>query len=395
MHSITLGVLVWGVIGLSLVMMLFWSYEQFVGWIRYDEPEIEHGPETVQARVLTIGDDPLVVQKTVNTLVETISDIHVITEQEIDIQGASVHVVPSSFDCAATKKGRALEWGRQNIPCERSHVLYLDEDTQAVNFTGIPDADVVQFGEKPYATESWLAYLIEIFRMGFQTEIRAFSRFEVPLYAWGGGIAIRRELEDTITWNFESITEDTSFVWRAATEEEIDFRYVSTKFRNQAPPSLSALIQQRRRWYAGSIAEQHILPRKFYVLASFRNFSWSLSIVFPFLWLLNWLPSGLAVLPFQNLYIMIAGFVSLFLLCWSITGCVYMRESVPIAVLVCCLSPLLSVLNALGAMYGAISQPESFTVTEKTVTDDQAKIKQEAGKQNVTDTLSRTQDETD
>jgi hypothetical protein len=72
-----------------------------------------------------------------------------------------------------------------------------------------------------------------------------------------------------------------------------------------------------------------------------------------------------------------------------------MRESVPIAVLVCCLSPLLSVLNALGAMYGAISQPESFTVTEKTVTDDQSKIKQEAGKQNVTDTLSRTQDETD
>lgn len=395
MYSLTLGLVVWGVIGLSLVMMLFWSYEQFVGWIRYDEPEIEHGPESVQARVLTIGDDPLVVQKTVNALVETVSDIHVITEQEIDIQGANVHVVPSSFDCAATKKGRALEWGRQNIPCERSHILYLDEDTQAINFTGIPDADVVQFGEKPYATESWLAYLIEIFRMGFQTEIRAFSRFEVPLYAWGGGIAIRRELEDTITWNFESITEDTSFVWRAAKQEGIDFAYVNTKFRNQAPPSLSALIQQRRRWYAGSIAEQHILPRKFYILAFFRNFSWSLSIAFPFLWLLNWIPSKVATLPFQSTYIVIAGFVSLFLLCWSVAGCVYMRESIPIAILVCCLSPLLSLLNALGAMYGAISQPETFTVTEKAVSDDQSNTPQEAAKQSVGNSFSEITDEAD
>ena len=213
-EDILIGVLLWSLFGLSLATVGFWLFEQYVGWFKYESPEIKHPPSKVQVRILTIGDDPNVVQQTVDALPAGVNDIHVISEQEITIDGAVVDVVPSSFTCKAEKKGRALEWGRRNITCNREFILYLDEDTQAINFDGLPDADVIQFGEKPFETDSKLAYWVEVFRMGFQVEMRAFSMFDVPLYAWGGGIAIRQELEDEITWDFKSIVEDTSFVWR-------------------------------------------------------------------------------------------------------------------------------------------------------------------------------------
>ena len=224
----------WVLLALSILTMGIWVYEQYVGWVQYDPPEIEHPPGDAQVRILTIGDSPDVVQRTVDALPASVTDVHVITEREIAITDAMVHVVPESFACTAEKKGRALEWGRRNIDCEKPYVLYLDEDTQAVDFDGLPDADVVQFGERPFKTDSTLAYWVEIFRMGFQVEMRAFSLFDIPLYAWGGGIAVRRELEDEITWNFESIIEDTSFVWRAAVGGDFEFAYCNDKFKNQA-----------------------------------------------------------------------------------------------------------------------------------------------------------------
>ena len=122
----------------------------------------------------------------------------------------------------------------------------------------------------PLFTGSWIAYLSETFRIGYQYEQRAFSRFKYPLYAWRGGIAIRKSLEDGITWDAKTITEDTNFVWRAVKRQDIDFRVLDLKFRNQASLTLRGMFRQRRRWFSGTQHSSDILPRRYRMFLSFR-----------------------------------------------------------------------------------------------------------------------------
>lgn len=147
----------WGVLGLYGFSMLWWLYETTVlarGW-RVDEDDIQWGFDDVQVRVLTV-DAASVVQATVDAIPDAIADVHVVAEAAMSIDGATVHVVPDEFECAATNKGRAVEWARRNVPCEREYVLYLDGDTLVTGFTGLPDADVIQFTEKPlYTGSNW------------------------------------------------------------------------------------------------------------------------------------------------------------------------------------------------------------------------------------------------
>ena len=358
-----LNSILWGTLGISLITMVFWLYEYYLGWSQYEQPDIEHPPDAVQVRILTIGTDQALVQQTVDSLPDAVTDIHVITEQTIDITGATAHVVPESFSCVAEKKGRALEWARQYVPCEKEFILYLDEDSQAHEFNGLPEADIIQFGEKPYKTGSLIAYWVEVFRMGFQVEMRGFYLFDVPLYAWGGGIAVRTSLEDKVTWDFESIVEDTSFVWRAAKDHDIHFEYCETKFRNQAPPSLSALIQQRRRWFAGSVSEIRLLPRRFFLISIIRNLSWVISVFIPIMMIAVLFPFPL-FMPFGVFGLLSTG-LAMFLLSWAITGIRYMDEKYIFTGVILTLAPVLSIINALGAAYGAIQPPDGFAVTEK------------------------------
>jgi hypothetical protein len=359
------GAVLWLLLALSVVVMGIWACELALGWFRYESPEIEHPPSEVQVRILTIGLDPAVVQQTVDALPATVSDIHVVSEQAIAIEGAVVDVVPESYTCTAEKKGRALEWARTHVPCDREYILYLDEDSQAIDFKGVPDADIIQFGEQPFRTGSRLAYWLDVFRMGFQIEMRAFPKLTVPLYAWGGGIAVRRELEDQVTWDFKSIVEDTGFVWRAARDHDIDMAYVDTKFRNQAPPSLRALISQRRRWYAGSISEVSTLPFRYHLITWIRNVSWSVTALMPLVWLAALLPVSGSLVPFQNVYLVIAPATFSFLFVWAVIGGRYMDESLRVTAAICLLAPVLSFLNGVGALYGAVDSPEDFDVTEK------------------------------
>lgn len=356
--------LVWSVFVLYTLSVLFWLYEVLVLARNQlvSSDELVYGHDDVQVRILTIGAEA-VVQATVNSIPDGVEDIRVIAEKDIQIHGATVHVVPEEFECKARHKGRALEWARQNVPCAHEFILYLDEDTIVQQFEGLPDADVVQVTEMPLYTGSWIAYLSETFRIGYQYEQRAFGQFEYPLYAWGGGIAIRKSLEDTITWNAETITEDTNFIWRAAQAGNLDFRVLNLKFRNQAPPSLRGMFRQRRRWFAGTQHSSGLLPRKYSLLLAFRMVAWALSPLIPVISLLLFLfPQFLPQPVFYQL-----GSLAMFLVLFVITIVgvfVYIRrERVPLLAIP--LTPLLVVLNTAGALWGWISPVKTFAVTEK------------------------------
>jgi hypothetical protein len=359
-------ILLWSVLALYLAGDLYWSYEILRFGLWYDEPSRRYGPSEVQVRVLTVGNEP-VVRDTVRRIDGVFDDIHVVTEEPIAVPGADVRVVPESFECEATNKGRALEWARRTIPCDREFVLFLDEDSHVVEFGGLPDADIVQLNEFPRETTSRLTYFCEINRIGFQVEQRAFGSVPIPLYAWGGGIAVRSAVEDEVTWNYPTVIEDTAFVWRAFTRREArtTFAFLSDRVSNQAPTRLRSMFRQRRRWIAGSREDNDLLSLDRVLMYGIRDLSWSVTGVVPLLLVVGLLP-GVDLL-FADLYRAAALVLLGFMYVWIGIGIRRYRPGLVTAVAVLVLAPVTTVLHSVGAFWGLVSPPTAFEVTEKAV----------------------------
>lgn len=357
-----LTVSLWATTALFAGTALVWVVLTYVVGAGYEPPPAEYGGDDVQVRILTI-DAAEVVQRTVDSLPGELDDVHVVAEAPIDVADATVHVVPDEFDCDAVRKGRALEWGRRHIPCDREFVCYLDEDSVVEEFAGLPDADVVQLRERPRHTGSALSYLADVYRMGVQIEQRAFATLSVPLFAWGGGIAIRTEVEDAVTWDRETLVEDTAFVWAAAEQFDLDFELSETVCRNEAPPSLYEITQQRRRWTAGNIRAAKMLPARYRLLTRLRNYAWALSPV------VTLVAVPLAVLGVSvvagGLFLVTSLVLAAATAFWFLRGVAYYGRRSLKLVAVTPLVPLVSLVHSAGAAAGVLDPPEEFRVTEK------------------------------
>ncbi|WP_259517224.1 glycosyltransferase [Halanaeroarchaeum sp. HSR-CO] len=358
-----LAVLLWVALAVYAFSSLWWLFETVLlssGWKSDDEGV--WGLDDIQVRILTI-DAASVVQTTVDALPDQITDVRVIAERDIDIDGATVYVVPEEFDCQATNKGRAVEWARRNVDCHREYILYLDEDTIVTDLTGLPDADFVQFTEKPIYTGSRLTYLAEVFRTGYQFEQLGFHRLSYPLYAWGGGFAIRTDIEADLGWNVATITEDTNLIWRAADAYDLDYRLVDSRFRNQAPPSVAAMLKQRRRWMSGTIGDDHLLPIRYRPLYLTRVIAWAFSPFVPLLLVAAYLLPGSA--PGTALYALISTGLLAIIFLYMLFGVVAYRKHPLLWPLYLLMTPVAVVLHAVGAIWGVVDPVTEFEVTEK------------------------------
>ncbi|WP_396610842.1 glycosyltransferase [Haloferax sp. S1W] len=342
---------------------LIWVVLTYVVGAGYEPPEPVYGPDDVQVRILTV-DAADVVQATVDSLPADFDDVHVVAEREIAVDGASVHVVPDGFDADAVRKGRAIEWARQHLPCSREYVLYLDEDSIVESFGGLPDADVVQLRERPRRTGSVFSYLADVYRMGVQIEQRAFARLSIPLFAWGGGIAVRRAVENEVTWDRETLVEDTAFVWAAAQQlDDFSFELATATCANEAPPTLREILEQRRRWAAGNLEASANLPVGYQVLTRLRNYAWALSpvvtvIVIP----LSVLGVGIAATSLFTLTSLGLAVLTLF---WYLRGVVYYGRSKLAWALAVPLAPVVTTVHSMGTVAGILDPPHEFRVTKK------------------------------
>ncbi|AZQ15999.1 glycosyltransferase family 2 protein [Halorubrum sp. PV6] len=362
-----LAVFLWAALLVYGLSSLWWVVEVTVlsrGWGQNSE-EV-WGLDDIQVRILTI-DAESVVQQTVNALPDDIADVRVIAEADISIDGAQVHIVPDEFDCNATNKGRAVEWARRNVDGNKEYLLYLDEDTLVTGLTGLPDADFIQFTEKPIYTGSRLTYLCEVFRTGYQFEQLGFHRLSYPLYAWGGGFAIRREIEQEVGWDVATITEDTNLIWRAAKNRDLTYQLVDARFRNQAPPSLKSMIKQRRRWMSGTVGDDYLLPPLYRPLYFTRVIAWAFSPFVPLLAIASYLLPGTA--PGIGLYSLLSTALLGILFVYMLFGVVAYRKHPILWPVFLILTPLAVVLHSVGALWGVVSPVENFEVTEKVTTD--------------------------
>jgi hypothetical protein len=352
-----------GTTALFTATALVWVVLTYVVGAGYDPPEPEYGRDEIQVRILTV-DAESVVQGTVDTVSDGFDDVYVIAEEAMDVTGASVRVVPDEFECEAVRKGRAIEWARRRLPCDREYVLYLDEDSLLAEFEGLPDADVVQLRERPRRTGSLLSYLADIYRMGVQIEQRSFARLSIPLFAWGGGLAVRRSVEDEVTWDRETLVEDTAFVWAAAQGlDDFSFELATAVCRNEAPPSLTEITQQRRRWAAGNLQAAAELPRGYQLLIRVRNYAWALSpvvtlVVVP----LSILGVGVTATGLFALVSLGLGTLTLF---WYLRGVLYYGRETFVWALAVPLAPVVTVVHSMGTVAGILSPPGEFRVTKK------------------------------
>lgn len=369
---LTLGVVDWpavfelllvGTTALFTATALVWVALTYVVGAGYEPPEPAYGPDEIQVRILTV-DAADVVQSTVDSLPSDFEDVRVVAEADIDIDGASVHVVPDAFESDAVRKGRAIEWARQYLKSDHEYVLYLDEDSLVESFDGLPDADVVQLRERPRRTGSVFSYLADVYRMGVQIEQRAFARLSIPLFAWGGGIAVRQSVEQEVTWDRKTLVEDTAFVWAAAQRlDDFTFELSTATCANEAPPSLTEILQQRRRWAAGNLQASTDLPRRYQILTRVRNYAWALSpgvtlIVLP----LSVLGIGVVATGLFAVMSLGLGVLTLF---WYLRGVVYYGGSKLAWALAVPLAPLITVVHSMGTVAGILDPPREFRVTKK------------------------------
>ncbi len=352
----------WGTTVLFGATALLWIVLTYVLGARYEPPASQYDGDDVQVRILTV-DAAGVVQNTVDALPDELPDRHVIAEKPIAIDGAEVHVVPEAFEATAVRKGRAIEWARRTLDCDAEFVLYLDEDSLIENFDGLPDADIVQLRERPRRTGSVLSYLADVYRMGVQLEQRAFARLQIPLFAWGGGIAVRKELEDDVTWDRETLVEDTAFVWAAARQFDIEFALSEITCRNQAPPSLVEVVQQRRRWAAGNLEATDLLPRRYRAVTRVRNFAWALSPVVTVV-AVPLAVMGVTVI-YAGLFLIVSFSLAVFTAFWFLRGVAYYGTAELKWIVALPFTPLIVVVHSLGTVVGILHPPESFRVTKK------------------------------
>lgn len=324
--------------------------------IAHEEPERVWKADDVQARIVTYGSNPELAHETARIAKKHFQDVHIVTDLPIDsIPGVTIDCVPEDFESVATKKGRALDWAQKHIICEKEYILYLDEDTEVTEFDGLPDADIVQFLERPTHTDSYFSTLIEVGRLGWCQEMSGFPVLKYPPYLWGGGFAVRSSVEDAVGWEFDSITEDTVFLWNAI-DAGFSYEVTNQRFCNQAPPTVTELIKQRRRWFAGTIADMSQLPLLSRVFVLTRVLSAAMTTFTPVVILAD-------VFVALSLWVYLIFGVGIFV--WSLIGGIKYDRSISMFLSSFVLFPILHMINGVGAMYGIIRCPETFEITKK------------------------------
>jgi hypothetical protein len=336
---------------LALIILLFipWTVVTMMWYVSiayrfFMHKEEEKKTGTFAIKILTVGDDPETVSRTVAhcpVLPTIVSRTPTGLRRNV--------VLPSAFTSRAQFKGEQLEWARRKFPS--NYKVYLDEDSIcSPEMRDIPDADIVQFRETPVAS-NWYTAAIEAHRIGFQAEQALFEKVK-PFYLWGGGFAIKRWVEDATTWDRESITEDTAFIFRAP--QSARFVYSKIRVFNQAPPTLRALIKQRRRWASGTYNDVHYHPdaryRAWILVRAINWGSWPLVI-----------PASIFLVVQHPLFLLPVVQTAI----WSYAGAREMQLSTRWTLLAIATAPIAALFHSLGATAALVWRQKTFNVTPK------------------------------
>ncbi|KAJ3075144.1 hypothetical protein HDU98_009098 [Podochytrium sp. JEL0797] len=214
--------------------------------------------------------------------------VHVLTDEPYFFEGINCYTCPKAFSVGNSKyKARALEWYRQTMNfTEYDWVLHLDEES-VIDDESVKRLLEFVFYEKDYHFgqgvifynqykywNNWLFTVADALRVGddvsrFQLQYTYFHR---PIFGAHGSFLLNNGLvENAVTWDLGSLTEDYQFAMKAW---DRGFRCgkIAGIVREQSPLDLIGFMKQRRRWYVGIRRLPNFLPKLW-------AFFWSLGIL--------------------------------------------------------------------------------------------------------------------
>nr|WP_238532816.1 glycosyltransferase family 2 protein [Halalkalicoccus jeotgali] len=142
---------------------------------------------------------------------------------------------------------------------------------------------------------------------------------------------------------------------------------LDSRFRNQAPPSIRAMIRQRRRWISGTLADGGLLPLHYRPLYLTRIVAWAFSPLVPILVLAAALFPTTA--PTMEWYRPISLMLFGMLFVYMAVGLLGYRKHPLLWPLFIVATPIAFVTHSIGALWGIVRPVETFEVTEKVTPD--------------------------
>lgn len=214
--------------------------------------------------------------------------VHVLTDEPYFFENVNCYTCPKTFSTSKSKyKARALEWYRQTMKfTEYDWVLHLDEESviddesvlKILEFIWYEPSytwgqGVILYNQYKY-WNNWFFTVADAIRVGDDVSRFAlqYSYFHCPVFgAHGSFLLTNGAVENEITWDLGSLTEDYEFAMHAWSK---GFRCgkVPGLVREQSPLRILDFLKQRRRWYVGVRRLPQYLPRLW-------TFFWTLGFV--------------------------------------------------------------------------------------------------------------------
>ncbi|KAJ3024271.1 hypothetical protein HKX48_003096 [Thoreauomyces humboldtii] len=308
--------------------------------------------------------------------------VHVLTDEPYFFENINCYTCPKSFTTANSKyKARALEWYRQTMRyTEHDWVLHLDEESviddesvkRVLEFIWYErectwGQGVIMYNQY-YYWKNWIFTVADAIRVGddlsrFHLQYTYFRR---PIFgAHGSFLLSNGVVENSITWDLGSLTEDFQFAVHAW---EMGYKCgkVPGIVREQSPLDLIGFLKQRRRWYVGIRRLPAFLPKLW-------CFFWTLGIVCLYATIAS-IPLGFV---FHNLTPRWFGLLKDFSFCvftyLYIIGIFVQdldKKVNPLLILVripvtFILQFIAGIMEALAVMYGIVFPPSDFDVIKK------------------------------
>lgn len=218
--------------------------------------------------------------------------VHVLTDEPYNFENINCFACPKSFKCSARYKARALEWYRRIHKLTKNDwVLHLDEESVIDDYSVKRCLEFIKYSEYHYGQglilynqcyfwKKWLLTAADMIRVGddlgrfhFQYEILNKS----VLGCHGSFLLVNGRVENEVTWEMASFTEDYQF---SITAKQLGYKcgQIDGIVREQSPQRFLDFMRQRRRWFVG-ISRTPIVSSKMWAILWFLgSFSTPVSI---------------------------------------------------------------------------------------------------------------------
>jgi cellulose synthase/poly-beta-1,6-N-acetylglucosamine synthase-like glycosyltransferase len=231
---------------------------------------------------VTKGDNANAVMRTWNAhkhleAIDPCIRVHVLTDEPHFFDNINCFTCPKSFQTQNSKyKARALEWYRLTMRYSKyDWILHLDEESVIDDESVRACLDFIRY-EKDYTWgqglilynqyrywKNWIFTVADAIRVGddlarFHLQ---YTYLHKPVFGCHGSfLLLNGEVENQVTWDLGSLTEDYEFAMKAW---ELGYKCgkIAGIIREQSPMDLIGFLKQRRRWYVGIRRLHHFLPK--------------------------------------------------------------------------------------------------------------------------------------